>query len=166
MFSSLTSQLSEEDRVWDEVSVLDLYAGSGALGLEAASRGAHQVALVERSRPAAAVIRRNVQACGLDQARVIVGSAADVASRMNPGPPFGLCLADPPYEHPADGLRVVLEQLAAHRWLEEGCIAVIERPTSDPESPLPADWTLVARRTYGDTALWYGRFDRGEASRA
>ncbi len=166
MFSSLTSQLVEDDRVWDEVSVLDLYAGSGALGLEAASRGAREVTLVERSRPAATVIRRNIQACGLAQARVIIGSAADIASRGNLGEPYGLCLADPPYDHSADGLRELLGQLAAHGWLDEGCIVVLERPTSDPQSPLPPDWTLVVRRTYGDTSLWYGRVDTGEASRA
>lgn len=166
MFSSLTSQLIEEDRVWAEVNVMDLYAGSGALGLEAASRGAHEVVLVERSRPAAAVIRRNIQTCGLTQARVIVGSAADVAARSHLGVPYALCLADPPYEFPADGVRGVLEQLAVHDWLAHGCIVVIERPTSDPASPLPADWTEVARRTYGDTSLWYGRVDAGEASRA
>lgn len=166
MFSSLTSQLIEDDRVWDEVSVLDLYAGSGALGLEAASRGAREVTLVERSRAAASVIRRNIHACGLPQARVVIGAAADIASRRNQGSHYDLCLADPPYEHPADGPREVLAQLAAHDWLAVGCIVVIERPTSDPESPLPADWTVLARRTYGDTSLWYGRVDAGEASRA
>lgn len=79
--------------------VLDLYAGSGAFGLEALSRGAAALTLIERDRRAAAVLRRNVEAVGLPGAAVIVRDVTAVL-RTRPAQPYDLVLADPPYDTP------------------------------------------------------------------
>jgi len=155
MFSSIGSWLAADHRPWSSVAVLDLFAGSGALGLEAASRGAHLALLVERSDRAAATIRRNLQSCRLAQARVMVASALAMPARPVDLPRFDLCLADPPYEVRADDLARGLASVAAD-WLHQDALLVVERPSSQDDCPLPEDWAVIDRRTYGDTRLWYG----------
>jgi len=155
MFSSLGSWLAGSFLEWSSLAVLDLFAGSGALGLEAASRGARKVVLVERSPGAAAVIARNLASCGLDQAEVMVASAMDLPARPSSYPRFGLCLADPPYEVPAGDLKRAFERVAL-TWLEPGALVVVERPSGQHECPFPDTWPLTAERRYSDTTLWYG----------
>lgn len=135
--------------------VLDLYAGSGALGLEALSRGAASTTAVERDRSAAAVLRANVAALAVgDRAQVVT---ADVRHWTPPeGERYDLALLDPPYEIPAAEISVVLGRLAGVGALAGACI-VVERPWRDPAVPIPADWPTPDRRRYGETAVWYGR---------
>ena len=154
MFSTLQSMLIAEDRAWAGVRVIDGYAGSGALGLEALSRGAASVLLIEKRAQAADVIRRNIVKVGLPGARVIVGSVRSVARRTPDGEPAGLLLLDPPYEVPAASIVEEIRGLRDAGWLAPGAIVVVERPANDEQSPLP--WP-GERRAYGDSALWYGR---------
>ncbi|HEV7207211.1 MAG TPA: 16S rRNA (guanine(966)-N(2))-methyltransferase RsmD [Mycobacteriales bacterium] len=128
--------------------VLDLYAGSGALGLEALSRGAAISTLVEREPGAAAVIRRNVDELGLSGATV-VATTVERYLALTPEP-YDLVLADPPY---AMDLDPVLAALVP--WVLSD--VVIERATRGREPQWPAGLAAVRSRKYGDTTLWYGR---------
>lgn len=146
---------------WSGTRVLDLYAGSGALGLEALSRGARSAVLVERDRRAASVMRANVERTGLAEAHVLVADAAATGLHQRiPADlrPVDRILVDPPYEVPAERVRTLLRGLVDAGCVAPGAWAVVERAARDDESPLPEEgWDEVARRTYGDTALWYGR---------
>jgi 16S rRNA (guanine966-N2)-methyltransferase len=131
--------------------VLDLFAGSGALGLEALSRGAAEVTLVERARPALDAIRRNVEVVGLSGAHVVAGDAlALLRSGQLPGP-FDLVLADPPYHHPKAELAETLDHLVAH--LAPGATVIVERSVRDGSPPWPPALLAGSPRRYGDTAL-------------
>lgn len=147
LFNVLAARLD-----FDGLRVLDLYAGSGALGLEALSRGAASVLLVESDRRAAEVIARNIAAVGLPGAAV---RRAAVSAALSAGPsrPMDLVFADPPYELSANQLQVVLSALAEHGWVEPGGIVIVERPASGPELAWPTGWTPWPVRRYGDTRL-------------
>ena len=153
---ALFSRLEHMDVV-DGAHVLDLYAGSGALGLEAASRGAAEVDLVERSRPAAQVISANVHTLGLGKvARV---HSADVRSYLLSrrgealGGDIDLVLVDPPYDVPEDDLTEVLHLLGP--WIGADTLVVVERSTRSPEPGWPEHLHLEEQRTYGETAVWF-----------
>ncbi len=158
LFSSLDSSARERGG-WADVVVLDLYAGTGALGLEALSRGAQRAYLVESGREAIRALRANIAAVGSDAAVVIPRTVASVVGEP-PGPAATLVLADPPYDVPADRLAGELERLVSLGWIRAGAEIVVERPTRDGHCPLPADWELLRERAYGDTTLWYGRVQR------
>ncbi len=133
--------------------VLDLYAGSGALGIEAASRGAVEVVLVESDRRAADVAARNVRDLGLDLVRV---ARRDVAAYLGgePGTAADLVLLDPPYDVGEEALAAVLERLAA-RWLADGATVVVERSSRSPEPTWPPGLERTGRpRRYGETTVW------------
>jgi 16S rRNA (guanine966-N2)-methyltransferase len=165
LFASLLSELG----TFDGVRVLDLYAGSGAIGLEALSRGAGRVLLVESDARAAAVIKANVKALGLAGATV----AVDRVERLLARPPagrqdqdqdqdrFDLVIADPPYALADDAVTRVLTLLQGS-WLADGALVVIERATRSG----PVDWTpgfLPGKsRRYGEATFWYGWYG-GEA---
>ncbi len=148
VFSSLGHHVA-----WDECSVLDLYAGSGALGLEALSRGAQRAVFVERDRAAARMLRDNVKALDVENCCTIVQADAGTW-RPAPGERYELVLVDPPYDVPAPTIIGVLERLATG-GLAPDALVVVERPLRDPQSPLPTGWAGWQRR-YGDTAVWYG----------
>jgi 16S rRNA (guanine(966)-N(2))-methyltransferase RsmD len=139
------------------IAVLDLYAGSGALGLEALSRGASSSLFVESDRRAAAVITANVESLGVagavvrcaPVAAVLAGGAARQA---------GLVFADPPYEVPAAEVESVLTTLGSRGWVSPGAVAVIERAASGPELGWPQGWSGWQVRRYGDTRLEFGDF--------
>jgi len=154
LFSALDSALLGLGRDWSDCAVLDLYAGSGALGLEALSRGARSAVLVEKSRAAVSIIEGNVRTLGFDGAGVVCADAREYC--MRPGEPIDVCLVDPPYDVPADDLSAMLTLLSPRLGPES--ILVVERPSSDPSSPLPEGWSAHTRRM-GDTVLWYGRAD-------
>ncbi len=164
LFSALDSELVAASRGWAGLRVLDLFAGTGALGLEALSRGAAAAFLVESSRPAVKVLEANIAAVGCPGARVILRDARRLAGEPAPAGGADLCFADPPYDWSAADLRDLLSALAAAGWLADGARVVVERPARDGASPLPADWTDARQRHYGDTALWYGRPAAAEAS--
>jgi 16S rRNA (guanine966-N2)-methyltransferase len=132
--------------------VLDLYAGSGALGLEALSRGAATALFVESDRRAADVIVRNIAAVGLAGATVRRGAVSAVLGGGAPRP-VDLVLADPPYDAPAAQIDAVLAALDGHGWVASGGVVVLERPVSAPELTWPPGWTAWPVRRYGDTRL-------------
>ena len=140
------------DRV-NNAAVLDLFAGSGAIGLEALSRGAASCLFVEEDRRATTVITENLRATGLTGGRVV---RADTfrhlpAERGS----FDLIFADPPYAKSADGRDMAAELLAAPdfpRLLAPGGLAVIEVAT-EQSSPANPRWHLLDRRTYGGSAI-------------
>lgn len=137
--------------------VLDLYAGSGAVGLEALSRGAAAVLLVESNPRAVAVLRGNVRAVRLAGATV----AADRVERVlatEPGrPAYDVVFADPPYAVPALTLRELLAAAVRRGWIADDAFVVVERATREGEFDWPAGWRTLAARRYGDATLWYGR---------
>ncbi|MDC7121158.1 16S rRNA (guanine(966)-N(2))-methyltransferase RsmD [Cellulomonas fimi] len=133
--------------------VLDLYAGSGALGLEAASRGAVAVTLVESSRDAAEVCRRNVATLGLRGVTVAAERAEKFVQRR-PVTPWDLVLVDPPYDVAEADLAAVLAGVA--RGVAHDGVLAVERSSRSPEPTWPAGWDGVERRVYGETVVWFG----------
>lgn len=131
--------------------VFDLYAGSGALGLEALSRGAAAATFVESDRRAADVIARNIGAVGLPGATVCRGAVATVLA--GGGDPVDLVLADPPYDVSTADVEAVLQLLDSGGWLRPGAVIVVERPVSASELTWPPGWTGWPARRYGDTRL-------------
>jgi 16S rRNA (guanine966-N2)-methyltransferase len=136
---------------------LDLYAGSGAVGLEALSRGAAHVLLVERDRRALDALRTNAAAVDLPGARVLADDVVHVAAGAGPDEPYDVVFLDPPYEVPAHGVADVLGRLAAGGWLAPGSLVVVERSSRDPAWTWPDGVEAVQDRRYGEAALWYGR---------
>lgn len=136
---------------------LDLYAGSGAVGLEAASRGAAAVLLVEDDPVAARVARANIAALGLGA--VCQLTARRVISVLTAGTrqPYHVVFADPPYRTAQEELTAALAALSAGGWLATGAVVVVERSARSPEPAWPAGVTRVDGRRYGETLLWYGR---------
>lgn len=135
--------------------VLDLFAGSGALGLEAASRGAAQVLLVDSGREAARACRRNVADLGLDGVAVVQQVAVPTLLGAVPDRPYDLVLLDPPYPLAADDLAGVLARLVDGDWLAEEAVVVVERGTRSPEPAWPAGLVRFDQRRYGETTLWF-----------
>lgn len=136
--------------------VLDLYAGSGALGLEARSRGAARVVLVEHDRRTAELVRANARALGLDGVRVVAAPvgrflAGETSAR------FDLVLADPPYDLAPDRLSAVLARLVAGGWLAGDAQVVVERSRRGQPPTWPEGIGASRERAYGETVLWYGR---------
>ncbi len=140
----------------DGASVLDLYAGTGAVGLEALSRGAARAVLVESGRRATAVLERNIASVGLSGAELVASSVAGYLSSASASG-FDLVFADPPYALADDDLRAALSLLAAHGWLGDGALLVVERDSRAPEPTWPVGVTSRQSRRYGDGVLWYGR---------
>jgi 16S rRNA (guanine966-N2)-methyltransferase len=137
--------------------VLDLYAGSGALGLEALSRGAAHALLVEADARAARTIRANVRSLGLDGAEVLVGRVEQLLASAPRGSAYGLVLADPPYTLPDGELTRVLALAGETGWLTPDAILAVERPTRGGELHWPPGFAAERSHRYGETAVWYGR---------
>lgn len=149
---ALFSRLEHLDVV-DGARVLDLYAGSGALGLEAASRGAARVTLVEAARAAAALCRANAEALGLDPLIDVV--AARVQTHLaGAGTPADLVLLDPPYDVEQADLTDVLA-LLGRGWLAPDAVVVVERDRRSPEPCWPDHLASLGPRSYGDTVVWF-----------
>lgn len=136
--------------------VLDLYAGTGAVGLEALSRGAAHALLVEADPRAARAIRDNARHLGMAGAEVVADRVQRLVAGPPPGPPFDLVFADPPYQLPDAGLNAVLADLAGNGWLAPGAVVVVERRRTAAEPVWPAPLKSAKLRRYGDTSLWYG----------
>ena len=144
----------------DGIVALDLYAGSGAVGLEALSRGAARAVLVESDRRAVAAVRANVSALGVeDRARVVADRVERVLVRAVTAPdgPADLVFADPPYSLVASTLHDALSAGAAGGWFADDALLVVERPTRDAPWVFPTGVRPEGRRRYGETTLWYGR---------
>lgn len=154
----------EHLRVVDGARVLDLFAGSGALGIEAASRGAAAVTLVESARPAAQVCRRNVAALGIGGVVVVVAEPAERFVRQSVDAPWDLVFLDPPYELDEDGLAGVLAGLVGA--LAGSAVVVVERSARSPEPRWPAGLGRSDRRAYGDTVVWFADATHGSEALA
>ncbi len=134
--------------------VLDLYAGTGALGIEALSRGAREAVFVERSRAAVRAIRDNLARTGMAGRGTVVTAEvrAFLARPGRPGAPFDLVLADPPYDLPAAEIQEVLGQLA-EGWLAPGSTVVLTRRKGGSMPVVPLHWAPARRLEYGDTLV-------------
>ena len=151
LFSSLAARTDLEG-----VTVLDLVAGSGALGLEAVSRGAGRLVAVDSSRGAIRVLRGNAARLGVEvEAHAL--TVATFLTRTAPVP-YDLVLLDPPYDLPVDD---VLE-LLPHGWLAPGATVVVERSSRSPDPVFPAALGEATGRHYGETTLWLARAPQGD----
>ncbi|RMI35523.1 16S rRNA (guanine(966)-N(2))-methyltransferase RsmD [Nocardia stercoris] len=138
--------------------VLDLYAGSGALGLEALSRGAAHALLVESDRAAAAVIRANIAVLGLPGAELRQSTVTSVLAGA-PVEPYDLVLSDPPYAVDTAEVAADLAALAGNGWLAPDALVIVERGTRTPETAWPAGMSAEKSRKYGETRLDLATFD-------
>jgi 16S rRNA (guanine966-N2)-methyltransferase len=140
----------------------DLYAGSGAVGLEALSRGAAHALLVESDARAARVIRDNIVALRVGAAaRLVTGRVAQVLATPPEGGPYDVVFADPPYALTDEEVTGVQQALVANGWLAPGAVVVFERSTRTVVRGVSLSWvegiTAERSRRYGETTLWYGR---------
>ncbi len=142
LFSSLQSLIDLAD-----AQVLDLYAGSGALGLEALSRGAAHAVLVENSPSAVTTLRANVEDLGLAATVVDEDASRYLAGAVSP---YDLVLVDPPYELDVDPVLAGLRP-----WVTEGGVLVLERRTRGPAPAVPEGFVAERDRRYGEATLWY-----------
>lgn len=158
LFSSISAEL--EDAV-----VLDLFAGSGALGIEALSRGAARAVFVEAERRAAKVVEENLTSFGLGpRSRVLPGTAARFCGDPQGEGPFTLVLLDPPYAEPVSKLWPLLVTLQSRSALAPGALVVLERDrhegpasTAEKSGHVPRFLAPLRERTYGDSVVRYLR---------
>jgi 16S rRNA (guanine966-N2)-methyltransferase len=155
MFSTLESDLG----AFAGVRFLDLYAGTGAVGLEAASRGAQEVTLVESDRAVTRVLQANVTTVGLAgvavrvaDVRVVVAAAAGAA--------YDVAFLDPPYSTDDAEVHAVLSALAQHDWLADEAVVVVERRSRGPQFVWPDGFVPQRARRYGEAMLWYALWYR------
>lgn len=135
--------------------VLDLFAGTGAMGLEAMSRGATSGTFVDDSRRAVALIRANLDRLDLSSSARVLKRDARRLGQAGTGPPATLLLCDPPYAKALAG--PALDAAAAGGWLASGALAVVEEQAGcAPE--LPVGFELVERRVWGDTEVVFACF--------
>jgi 16S rRNA (guanine966-N2)-methyltransferase len=156
IFSAIESRLSGG---FEGVAVLDAFAGSGALGLEALSRGASSATFVERDRKALESLRANIASLGAaESAKVVAGDVFTLAER-GIGVPFALILLDPPYTLDPAKVHDLLATMAARETVSEEALVTWEHP-----SGLAPDWpegyVLEARKRYGTTEVDIARFER------
>jgi 16S rRNA (guanine966-N2)-methyltransferase len=138
----------------DGARVLDLYAGSGALGLEALSRGAGAATFVESDRAALAVLEKNIAAVGLSGAEVRRGLVRPVLTESAPQL-YDLVLADPPYRTDGRELAAVLAALVD--WTAPGSLVIVERARAAGAPDWPQPLAPLKVRRYGDTELHWAR---------
>jgi 16S rRNA (guanine966-N2)-methyltransferase len=157
LFSSLESLTD-----LDGARFADLYAGSGAVGLEALSRGAGYALLVESDPRAARAVRDNIVTLRLDAtARLVTGKVAQVLSTPPEGGPYDVVFADPPYAVTDAEVTEMQQALLDHGWLAPDAVVAIERSTRTAVRGVGLNWvdgiTAERSRRYGETTLWYGR---------
>ncbi|HSE10765.1 MAG TPA: 16S rRNA (guanine(966)-N(2))-methyltransferase RsmD [Nocardioidaceae bacterium] len=151
LFSSLHSDLGS----LTGLRFLDLYAGSGAVGLEARSRGAGVVTLVEQDRRTASLIRDNMTSLRFSQVEVITGAVARILAAP-PRAPYDVVFLDPPYVLGDDDVTADLRSLLEQGWLAEGAVVVVERSSRGGDLKWPEGLVAARSRRYGETTLWYG----------
>ncbi|NUS12892.1 MAG: 16S rRNA (guanine(966)-N(2))-methyltransferase RsmD [Streptomyces sp.] len=137
--------------------VMDLYGGSGAVGLEALSRGAAHVLLAESDPRALRAIRENAAAVGLPGTEVRAGRAEKLAAGPPPADPYDVVFLDPPYDVPDEDLREILLTLGAGGWLAADTLVTVERRTRGGDFAWPDGFEGLRSRRYGEATLWYGR---------
>ncbi|MFD4371754.1 16S rRNA (guanine(966)-N(2))-methyltransferase RsmD [Streptomyces sp. NPDC058486] len=137
--------------------VADLYAGSGAVGLEALSRGAVHALLVEADARASRTVRENVSALGLPGAEARTGKAEQIVTGPAPAEPYDLVFLDPPYAVADEELREILLTLRSGGWLSEDAVVTVERSTRGGSFGWPDGFEPLRSRRYGEGTFWYGR---------
>ncbi|KAA0024258.1 16S rRNA (guanine(966)-N(2))-methyltransferase RsmD [Antrihabitans cavernicola] len=140
----------------DGARVLDLYAGSGALGLEALSRGAGHVLLVESDAKAAGTVKDNAAVVNMPGSVVRVSSVAAVLATA-PDEPYDLVFADPPYAVSDDSVESDLVALLAHSWVETDSVVALERSSRSPDTTWPAGYEVLRVRKYGEAKIELAR---------
>lgn len=147
----------EASGLLDGAAVVDLFAGSGALGLESVSRGAISADLVEKSARAASVIDRNVKsvASAVSGARISVHRASADAYLRTTREVWDIAFIDPPYDFDDAALTATLALLHPH--MSDDALAIVERSSRSPKPSLPDGWEHDRDRRYGDTTLWWIR---------
>lgn len=143
----------------EESRVLDLYAGTGALGLEAGSRGASRVVMVDNNKQALGgiiqnfrMVKQSLQKENLDCDFQAIGKTVQ-SFLANNDEIFDLVFIDPPYELANESVSDVLEQLVP--YLEPNAVVILERSSRDAEPALPKDLTLTDSKSYGDTVIYW-----------
>ncbi len=175
LFASVESRLRANGRGWHDIAVADLWAGSGAVGLEAWSRGAPRVLLVEKNTAAVSVMKGNVSS--LDADGEVECRRADVSLVVTsepPGGPFDVIFADPPYAYDDASLSDDLGSAVRSGWFTPDALVVVERAKArgrapgrragrdgpapeDHDAPVfPPEIEIIDHRVYGDSTLWYG----------
>jgi 16S rRNA (guanine(966)-N(2))-methyltransferase RsmD len=153
LFSALETRVD-----LDGARFADLYAGSGAVGLEALSRGAAHVLLVESDARAVRAIRDNAVALAAGPRVKVVASKVDTVLAGPPdGGPYDVVFADPPYAMSEADLRATLVALVDGGWLARDAVVVVERATRSGPPPQVQGVTAERSRRYGESTLWYGR---------
>jgi 16S rRNA (guanine966-N2)-methyltransferase len=138
--------------------IADLYAGSGAVGLEALSRGAAHALLVEADPKVARVLRANIEALGAaPAARLVTGKVAQVLAAGPGGAPYDVVFADPPYAMPDPEITTMLAALVDGGWLAADAVVAVERSSRGGPVAWVPGLTAERSRRYGETTLWYGR---------
>jgi len=151
LFSALEAQLG----TLRGARFLDLYAGSGAVGLEAASRGAGAVTAVESDRRTARLVADNARALGFDVDVRAQPAAAVLAT--SPAAAYDVVFLDPPYPLPGEEVARVLGLLVEHGWLTPHAAVVVERSARSVEPSWPDGLDVLREKRYGETVLWYLR---------
>ncbi|GEM32924.1 methyltransferase [Nocardia neocaledoniensis NBRC 108232] len=152
LFSAIDARLD-----LDGARVVDLYAGSGALGLEALSRGAAHALLIESDRKAAAVVRANIAELGLPGAELRLGAVGSVLAHAAPAA-YDLVFSDPPYEVSTEDVVADLVALASNGWLAPDALVIVERSIRSPEITWPAGYAALKPRRYGETRIELAEF--------
>ncbi len=140
--------------------VLDLYAGSGAAGLEALSRGAAHALLVESDARAAQLIRANIAAVALDGAQLVRDRVERLLSRgLQAGQePYDVAFADPPYALTGEEMTSVLATAGTRGWLAPGALVIVERASRSEPLRWPDGFSPLRLRKYGEATLWYATY--------
>lgn len=156
LFASIESKLATEGRTWSDVAVCDMWAGSGAIALEAWSRGAGRVLAIDKAKASVDAIGSNIDALGAREVSVVRASVSHAVQSPPPGGSFDVVFADPPYDESDESIRSDLTCAFASNWFAPEGLVVVERGVRSV-SPLPESIGYEEIRPYGDTALWYGR---------
>lgn len=136
--------------------VIDAFAGSGAVGVEALSRGAAAALLIESDQRAAEVIRANLRTLGVPGGRLLTDRVERVAAQDCAEPPYHVLFLDPPYALEAKAVGELIADFARHGWLAGGAVVCVERASRDPEFAWPDGFDPLRSRKYGEGTLWYG----------
>ena len=146
----------------DDARVLELFAGTGALGIEALSRGARELVAVESSAPAAALIAQTLTALKHNRswehgmsARVVKSRSEKYAASASAGEPFDMVFIDPPYAFETNDCNQLLADLASRELTSSNTVIMLERSTRSEEPTAPENWEITDRRDYGETAVYY-----------
>jgi 16S rRNA (guanine966-N2)-methyltransferase len=146
-----------------DLRVLDLFAGSGAFGIESISRGAAEAVLIEKDLLAADTLHSNIESLGIKTARVLIADVFLRISEPSSAGKFDVVFIDPPYDTPDEQVNALLAQLPKNGWLADYGLLVVERG-SKSKVIWPESIEQLREKFYGDTTIWYGQYLEHEAA--